>query len=116
MGIEFVKGVESWGKQTKSELAKKVRATASKDSTGYLAKSIGSKVASKQQSPQSVRFTFERYGVFFEKGVGKYRGILSAQVKPKPWFNPTIDNQIEELAQIAADNMAAIAADKLTIR
>jgi hypothetical protein len=53
-----------------------------------------------------IGITFERHGVFVEKGVGKGRGINSGKTNPMPWFNPVMDTHIPLLADDMAVNVA----------
>jgi hypothetical protein len=75
---------------------------------------------SKQQGLiNKIAFRFPRHMVFVHNGVGKgvpadFSGITSR--KPKEWFNPIMDKNVEDLADIVASNQADIIADNLLIR
>lgn len=56
-----------------------------------------------------IGFSMAKHGVYQEKGVGKGRGINSGKTKPKPWFNPAVKNNIQELA----DTLALITGDTI---
>ena len=79
-------------------------------------KSFRGKIKEKFGIPERVRLTFPRHYVFVEKGVGRGRGIASGKTTPKPAINPAISAHIEELADIAADGCASIAANRLFIK
>lgn len=79
-------------------------------------KSFRGKLKEKYGIPERVRLTFPRHYVFVEKGVGRGRGIASGKTKPKPAINPAITAHIDELADIAADGCASIAAQRLFIK
>lgn len=66
-----------------------------------------------------IRIRFNRSGVFVHKGVG--RGTKASQVgstnrKPKPWFNPIVEEVVNELASDVADEIADIDLNKLLIK
>lgn len=50
--------------------------------------------------------SFERHGVFVEKGVGRGRGINSGKTKPKEWFNPVIRDKVPQLASELGESAA----------
>jgi hypothetical protein len=54
-----------------------------------------------------VGITMKQHGIYREKGVGKGRGKDSDKRINRPWFNPAIDRNIDELA----DNIATISGD-----
>lgn len=76
-----------------------------------------------------IQYKMPRHLVFVHKGVG--RGWPASRVadraaawsaasgegrKPKPWFNPIVEKRIQELANIAAQNNAEVAAKRLMIK
>lgn len=79
-------------------------------------KSFKGKLKTVYGIPARIRFTFPRHYVFVEKGVGRGRGINSGKTKPKPAINPAIEQHLAELADIAADGCADIAANRLFIK
>ena len=56
----------------------------------------------------SIGFSFERHGIFVEKGVGKGRGINSGKTNPMPWFNPIMDEEVPLLADELGLNVAEL--------
>jgi hypothetical protein len=55
-----------------------------------------------------ISFKFARHMIFVHKGVGKGTPISSAGQtarKAKEWFEPVLEDNIEELADIAADEL-----------
>ncbi len=66
--------------------------------------------------PERIRLSFPRHYVFVEKGVGKGRKINSGKETPKPAINPAIEANIEQLADIAADNLADVAINRFFIK
>lgn len=66
-----------------------------------------------------VSFRFPKHLVFVHKGVGKgvpagFSG--STTRKPKPWFNPVVEYDIDRLADIVAENQGDMIVENLTIR
>ena len=53
-----------------------------------------------------IKISFERHGVFVEKGVGRGRGINSGKTKPNEWFNPVIMEKVPQLADELGENTA----------
>lgn len=47
---------------------------------------------------RSVGVKIDKHGVFFEKGVGRGRGIGSGKETPNPWFNPVMEKMAPKLA------------------
>lgn len=121
---KFNFAVKEWATKTKEILISNVdeKTTKGKRSTIYkengsiiekkLGKSIGFHLnkTKKGNVTERVRFAFERHGVYLEKGVGK--GIRNKN----EWFNKSIDNQIDELADIAVDNGVKLNFDGFGIR
>lgn len=66
-----------------------------------------------------VSYIFPRHMIYVHKGVG--RGTKISEVgntnrKPKPWFNPVVDANIDELADIVATEMGAAIVNNLLIK
>lgn len=91
--------------------------------SGNLAQTIKSKVRKKYGVPESANIVFNRYGVFLEKGAGKgykvtqgslTRTAKTAMVKKRqqqPWFNETINSNIDTLANKVTEHMADLVVD-----
>lgn len=121
---KFNFAVKEWATKTKEILISNVddKTTKGKRSAIYkengsiiekkLVKSIGFHLnkTKKGNVTERVRFAFERHGVFLEKGVGK--GIRNKT----EWFKKSIDNQIDELADIAVENGVKLNFDGFGIR
>lgn len=114
----FKEGVSRWGFSTRAKLANKVSELASGESrsTPSLRKSLTTSVKTSRDLPKSVQFKFVRHGVFFQKGVGRGRGINSGRTRPRDWFNSVVSVEVEALAQITAENMAELATQKMLIQ
>lgn len=97
---------KDWAKsrelEMKSNVGKYVK------SGGYkglaLGQSIKAIVRKKDGEVESVAFTLKRYGVFFQKDVGRGRPMNHSGQKPRPWFNDPINENIEEFKDFLAEN------------
>lgn len=67
-----------------------------------------------------IGFKFPKHMVFVHKGVGK--GVKAADVgskgtrRPKEWFNPVIEQAMEDLGDIVADHCGDMVVKNLSIR
>ncbi len=114
------------GVQDKAKLAKAVsRIKFTKDKRGkvraqrepFLLKSLKYALRKNQGDIESIAFIFPRHGIFLEHGVGKGRPVGSgkAGAAKKPWLKPVLENSLDELADLIADNYADIAAEEVKI-
>lgn len=103
---KFAADVKAWIAKVKSQVQSKVPVL--DEFKGSLKLKYG--------IPERVRLTFPRHYIFREKGVGKGRKIGSGKETPKPVINPVLEANINELADIAAENTADIAASRLFIK
>src|SRR5690606_25628217 len=79
------------------------------------------RVGTRQGMASRVGFRFPRHMVFVHKGVGKgvpasLAGSSVTTRKAKEWFNPVIDQNIDRLADIAADGLADITVGNIHIQ
>lgn len=113
----FKEDVRKWGFSSRARMLANVNQQAKgvSKSKPSLRSSLTAQVAADGEIPTAVRFGFPRHGVFFEKGVRKGVGMASPERKPHPWFNPVIDDKLDELADIAAQNMSTLAINKIKI-
>lgn len=121
---DFNREVKQWGEKVKSLLKANVRTMASKGS-GNLAGKISSSYKKPTGEIESISYKFPRYGIFFAKGVGRghvmqngriVRGIKNNKTvtltggpinrEPKDWFNSTVDQYVDELADTVANHKA----------
>lgn len=120
---EFNLAIKDWSLETKNLLTKNVRQVVTngkiKDMIsrpdGTIEKKLSKSIAyhlnkDRDKIIERVRFSFERHGVFLEKGVGN--GSRQAKV----WFNDTIDSQIDKLADIAQRYAVQFNVDKMSIK
>ena len=120
---EFNLAIKDWSLETKNLLTKNVRQVVTngkiKDMIsrpdGTIEKKLSKSIAyhlnkDRDKIIERVRFSFERHGVFLEKGVGN--GSRQAKI----WFNDTIDSQIDKLADIAQRYAVQFNVDKMSIK
>lgn len=53
-----------------------------------------------------INFKFTKHGIYLEHGVGKGRPVRSAKAKPKPWLAPILDPEVQNLADLIANEYA----------
>lgn len=66
-----------------------------------------------------VSYCMPRHMIFVHKGVGRGTTIGQAGTtnrKAKPWFNPVIEENIDDLADIVAEEMGSEIVNKLLIK
>ena len=66
-----------------------------------------------------ISYSIPRHMIFVHKGVG--RGTKISQVgntnrKPKPWFNPVVDANIDKLADTVAEELGTEIINKMLIK
>lgn len=67
-----------------------------------LANSIGSKIRNVGGEPDTISFTFERHGIFVDRGVSRGHGKNNPRVA-FPWINSAIEPLVDELANKIAE-------------
>ena len=120
---EFNQAIKDWSYETKNILAKNVREVARKGKIvdviqrkdGTIEKKLNKSIAynlnrDENKLIERVRFSFERHGVFVEKGVGN--GTREVKI----WFNNSIDSQVDKLAGIASKYAVQFNVDKMSIK
>lgn len=93
----------------KRELSRRGRKSLPETIKGYARKQDG--VVS------SVGFSFERHGIFFERGVGRGRpeGSSAAKQAEHPWLSTVIPQAIDELADLIAEEYSDVATANIRI-
>lgn len=117
--------IQSWAQQTTEELKrqfavldiKHVKGSPSKQSSR---EAIINRYRRMQGVISRVSFAFPRHMVFVHKGVGKgvtisLAGSSATTRKPKPWFDPVIEQRVEQLADAVAENGADMVVNNLKI-
>jgi hypothetical protein len=109
--------VKQWASTTKSALNGSVRRANIRRYSGILQRSIRARTHIQGQFPQRVSFSFERYGVFVEKGVGRGNDIgnLSRNRRAKPWFNPVMETKLPLLADKVTEHFADLTVKNIFI-
>ena len=106
--------VKKWTAQARIELRRNLSGLGVR-SSGKLLQSIKTSAKQTRGVVDRVSFTFERYGVFVEKGVGKGWPISRVRSQsvaimggrsPKPWFNQTMDYMVPQLADQVKKDLA----------
>lgn len=107
--FEYIKAVEKF----KTRVTQQLRRSASKFSKGKpqsfvmrdknsrseakLVDSIQPKIRKIDGIPESISFSFERHGIFVQKGVSKKHPVTNPR-KGYDWFNPVFEKNIPDLA------------------
>lgn len=124
--MRFNQSVQDWRKNTMTDLDKKfdqldiqhVPRSPNKTPSREALKSYLAYVKSTGMV-KYVSFKFPRNMVYVAKGVGKDTPIAKAgstNRKEKDWFNAVIDEKIDSLADMAADQVGDILVNALKIR
>ena len=135
--------VSVFGKKLGNKLRYKIR-TLSKKGKGDLVRSLRMKKKMFYGEIDNLTYSFERHGIFWHKGVGGGYKIIGGRLvrvqtkgkllrsgkdeksilpsnapirrKPVEWFNPILDANIPELANIVASHHADRAVDATEIK
>lgn len=137
---KFNEDVKKWANETTAKLRVSVKSLIDRDL--LLSNSITPKVYYDNKYAKEanrIGFSFVREGVYTHKGAGKGQGgtkgsnwynlkgeLKSTQLgslmkmgtgnrQPKEWFNPIIENQLPQLADLVSDFSASLALDTTTI-
>ena len=114
---QFNQRASGWAKKVTQQNRGTLRSLRAKR-TGDLLASVQGKAYRRKGLTDRIGFSFNRSGVFVETGVGKGRpaNSIRARKAAKPWFNRTLEENMGELADIAADAHASINANRIFIR
>lgn len=116
------KKLRGFGRMTRTELIYAAQNLGLKERVSMLSKSIGSNVRKRSGDIDGVSFSFARHGIFLEHGVGKNRpkgSAAASRTRSKigsPWLAPTLDDAVEKLADLLAEEYADIVAAEVVIR
>lgn len=115
--------LRSWSEATKKDLRSTMNRLSIHE-TGELMKSVSYKMSMNYGQVNRIRLRFQRYGIFVEKGAGRGYGgskgskwidkkssshqtnsaslgkMGTGKRKAKPWFNPTMDTDIDKLSEV----------------
>jgi hypothetical protein len=125
--------ITGWGHVTRNELINSIEKLSQKGK-GDLVKKLSMKTRKDYGLIDRITYSFPRHGVFFHKGTGRGYKVVAGQVvrapsgkskilnaegikrKPAEWFNPVIDNNIDNLADLVANYMADAAVNATRIK
>jgi hypothetical protein len=121
--VAYNNDISNWGRGTRQKLINSVKKLSQKGK-GDLVKSIKLNTHKMYGLVDRLSYRFLRYGVFFHKGTGrgykmtggvvvrvpsaKNKTLNDSSIKREPveWFNPVIDDNINDLANRVANHMA----------
>lgn len=95
------------------DLNRKIKAR----STGELTESVKTTLKRRYGELERLSFSFVRYGIFYEHGVGKGRprNSVEAMRAARPWLKPILEPAIEDLANLLEERYADIIAGELRV-
>lgn len=116
--------IVGWSQATKGKLVSRIqelniRHSDRSKSPKAAEKSLTVRTPKKDKLISRVSYAIPRHMIYVHKGVG--RGTTISQVGntnrvAKPWFNPVIEENIDELADIVAEEIGSEIINKLLIR
>lgn len=141
---KFNSEVKDWSVKVRQDLLNELNQLGIKQ-TGNLLRTLNASTKEYFGQTSKVQFRFPRYGVFVEKGVGrgyKINGVGAGLNKingqherafsnkvssrkliltrkgrvPKPWFNPVIDQRIDQLSEIVSNNYEDLVINAVRLR
>lgn len=120
---ELNKGIDDWRKQTVTKLKDQfsilnIKHVPRSPSPVPSQKALRAWLAFRDDLVNKIKFKFPRHMVFVEKGLGRDTPIArqgqTNRVK-KEWFNPVIEDAVDKLTDICAENAADFVANNLRI-
>lgn len=135
---QYNQKIVTWASQTTTQLKRSIGSLSMKGK-GVLMRSLFAKTKKDFGAIESIVYTFNRYGVFFHKGVGRGYTMAGGRVirgyrpdskilrnrkdktqiagqggsinrDPKEWFNPVLDREVPKLADMVGQLQADMAA------
>jgi hypothetical protein len=127
MALNFEKAnerIQEWTIQTRTELKEQIRSEGilhRNNSRSPVAAVNALKTSLKRTDGLTSRisFKFPKHMIYVHKGVGKDTPIEKAGTtnrKAKPWFNPVIDERIDQLADIVVEEIGSAIINNLKIK
>lgn len=118
------KRITNWATKTKAQLIAEMQGLGIKHRKGSPSpkpaiQSIRQAIRKSGGLINRVGYKIPRHLVFVHKGVGRDTPIEKAGTtnrKAKPWFNPVIDKNMDELADIVAEEMGAAIVNNILIK
>lgn len=141
---QYNERINQWVRQTRGKLKQSI-ATLSMKGKGQLVRSLTGVTKKDFGQIESIVYSFNRYGVFFHKGVGRGYVMSGGKVirgysmdskvsrqqrgnknvisvggelkrEPKEWFNPILDREVPRLADMVTEMRADMALDAAIIK
>ena len=128
MQTNIDKSVKAWGTIQKNRMISRVVQMQLKDKVALrkrvlnrandpdykvLANSIGFAIKKEFGVINRINFKFAKQGIWFEHGVGRGRLVRSANATPHPFLAVVLNNSLEGLGIILADELADYAVDEI---
>jgi hypothetical protein len=118
------KDVNRWAKSNEADLKSEARSLgiehrANSPSSSSSVEALKSKVSNRFGIVSKIGIKFPQHMVYVHKGVGKGTPIARQGMtnrKAKEWFNPVIDKNIEQLADIIADGLGESIVNRLNFK
>ena len=113
-------GIEKWEQKNHIDILAEMDSLGiqhSKNSPNKTAlrQALKSKLRQRFGLTNRISFGMPRSAVFLHKGVSRGHGISNPR-KAKEWFNPVVDKNLDELADIVADGQGNLVINNLNIR
>jgi len=116
--------IDIWSEKVKGELRSEIdsqgiRHEKRSDSPRAAKDSLTKTLRKNQGLVERVSYRIPRHMIYVHKGVGRGTPIEKAGTtkrKAKPWFNPVIERNIEELGDIVAEELGSAIVNNLLIR
>lgn len=116
--------IVGWSKEVLGKLRGRIndlgiRHAANSTSPKAAEKSLSIRTPKRDGLIHRVSYSMPRHMIFVHKGVGRGTPIGKAGTtnrKAKPWFNPVIEENIDDLADIVAEEMGSEIVNKLLIK
>lgn len=116
--------IVGWSKETLAKLRAKIselgiRHAANSNSPKAAERSLAVRTPKRDGLIHRVSYSMPRHMIYVHKGVGrgtKITEVGNTKREAKPWFNPVIEENIDELATIVAEEMGSEIVNKLLIR
>ena len=112
--------IKNWDEKDKRDILKEMDALGIKHSKNSpnktpLRKVFKSKLTQRAGLTNKISYSMPRSAVFLHKGVGRGHPKTNPRTA-KEWFNPVVDRNLEELADIVADGQGTMIINAINIR
>lgn len=112
--------IENWDDRNKAEIKSTIDSLAIKryaysQNPLPLIKAFKSRLKKKYDVVNTISYSMPRSAVFLHKGVSRGHGKNNPRQK-KEWFQPVLDKNFDELAEIVADGQGDLVVNALSIK